>query len=511
MICVTGAGGTLSSEVIRQLEQKAPFRAAYFSDRAAETARARGIDAVVIDYNQPETLRAAFQGCDRLFLLGPNALNQTELELNAVEAAKAAGVRHIVKQSVMGAAEEAYSLANIHRPVEKAIEGSGLAWTFLRPNSFMQNTVTFMAQTIRAEGAFYSASGQARISHVDVRDIAAVAVTALRAPGHEGRIYTLSGPEALTYDDMADELSKALGRDIRHISLPPADLKAGMLAEGMPEAIADRMLDLERYFRENRASRITEDVTTGDRTRAETICRVRAGDSGDGSLERGGCAGRELTSSPICSSSAGLRCPQPCCSPDPSRSRGHVVTSLPFSFRPAFFSGLLSNSSPAADCRNANQHRLLIRGTALVRRRRRRQVPQLVRIAHHVQRPNHVALNLERRSLHRSLGCVHDDTGQAVDGRKAQREVVAPPRTWAFARDVNQEPRRAIGALDHVQRRPHLAAAVRHDAHVAREQLRQCIEIARLGCRRECGHELRMFRIDLARTRRRRGGGPVDM
>ena len=260
MICVTGAGGTLSSEVIRQLEQHVPFRAAYFSDRAAAAARARGIQAVVIDYNQPGTLRTAFQGCDTLFLLGPNALNQPELELNAVDAAIAAGVRHIVKQSVMGAAEEAYSLANIHRPVEKAIEESGLAWTFLRPNSFMQNTITFMAQTIRTEGAFYSASGQARISHVDVRDIAAVAVTALRAPGHEGRIYTLSGPEALTYDDMADELSKGLGRDIRHINLPPADLKAGMLAEGMPEAIADRMLDLERYFRENRASCITEDV-----------------------------------------------------------------------------------------------------------------------------------------------------------------------------------------------------------------------------------------------------------
>ena len=104
MICVTGAGGTLSTEVIRQLEQKAPFRAAYFSSGAAETARAKGIDAVVIDYNQPETLRAAFEGCDRLFLLGPNALNQTELELNALEAAKAVGVRHIVKQSVMGAA-----------------------------------------------------------------------------------------------------------------------------------------------------------------------------------------------------------------------------------------------------------------------------------------------------------------------------------------------------------------------------------------------------------------------
>ena len=121
---------------------------------------------------------------------------------------------------------------------------------------------------------------------MDVRDIAAVAVMALTAPGHEGRVYTLSGPEALTYDDIADELSKALGRDIRHISLPSADLKAGMLAEGMPEAIADRMLDLERYFREDRAGRHHRGCTTGDRTRAETICRVRAGDSADGSVER---------------------------------------------------------------------------------------------------------------------------------------------------------------------------------------------------------------------------------
>ncbi len=261
MICVTGANGTVSREVIRQLErEKAPFRAAHFSEKGAEAARARGIEATIIDYNRSETLLAAFQGCDRLFLLGPNALNQTQLELNAVEAAKAAGVRHIVKQSVMGAAEEAYSLAKIHRPVEKAIEASGLAWTFLRPNSFMQNAVTFMGHTIRTESAFYSASGQAKISHVDVRDIAAVAVKALAAPDHEGRVYTLSGPEALTYDEMAEELSKVLQRRISHVSLPPADLKAGMLAEGMPEAIADRMLDLERYFRENRASRITNDV-----------------------------------------------------------------------------------------------------------------------------------------------------------------------------------------------------------------------------------------------------------
>ena len=261
MICVTGARGTLGSQVITQLEgEKASFRAAHFSERGAEAARARGIEVAIIDYNQPETLRAAFRGCDTVFLLGPNLEDQTGLELNAVEAAVAAGVRHVVKQSVMVAAEEEYSLAKVHRPVEKAIEASGLGWTFLRPNSFMQNAVTFMAPTIRAQGAFYSASGDARISHVDVRDIAAVAVSALTTASHEGKSYTLTGPEALTYDEMAGELSKALGRDIRHISLSPGDLKSGMLAEGLPEALADRMLDLEHYFREDRASVVTDDV-----------------------------------------------------------------------------------------------------------------------------------------------------------------------------------------------------------------------------------------------------------
>jgi len=261
MICITGAGGTVGREVIQQLElAKVPFRAAYFSKEKVDAALANGIDAVMIDYNHPETLRAAFQGCDQLFLLGPNDLNQTQLELNAVEAAKAVGVQHIVKQSVMGAEDEAFSLALLHRPVEKAIESSGLDWTFLRPNSFMQNVVTFMSETIKAESAFYSASGEAKIAHVDVRDIAAVAVKALTEPTHAGQAYTLTGPEAITYDELAQELSVVLGRSIRHISLPPEDLKHGMLAEGMPEAIADRMLDLERYYREDQASHITNDI-----------------------------------------------------------------------------------------------------------------------------------------------------------------------------------------------------------------------------------------------------------
>ena len=124
----------------------------------------------------------------------------------------------------------------------------------------MQNVVTFMGETIKAEGSFYSASGKAKISHVDVRDIAAVAVRVLTDPNHEGKAYTLTGPESLTYNELANKLSNVLERSISHINLSPSDLKNGMLAEGMPEEIADRMLDLERYYSEDQASRIINDI-----------------------------------------------------------------------------------------------------------------------------------------------------------------------------------------------------------------------------------------------------------
>lgn len=263
MICVTGAGGTVGRELVRQLEaEAAPFRSAYFSIGKVESARGRGLDAVLIDYGNPETLRNAFEGCDRLFLLGPSAPDQVELETNAVEAAQATGVKHIVKLSVMNADKEDYEFGRIHREVEKAIEASGLDWTFLRPNSFMQNTVTFMSDSIRTQSAIYSSAGDGKISSVDVRDIAAVAVKALTEPGHEEKVYTLNGPEAFSYDEIAAQLSAVLGRTISHLNLPPADLKGAMLAMGMPDILANRLLDLDRYFREGEAASDKSDISS---------------------------------------------------------------------------------------------------------------------------------------------------------------------------------------------------------------------------------------------------------
>jgi len=281
MILVTGAGGTVGSEVVRQLRSAgAEFRAAYHSESKAQAARADGIDAAVIDFNRPGSLAAALEGIDTLFLITGGAPNQVEQEISAADAAKTAGVTHIVKLSVWGAAEEEFAFARMHRAAEKAIEASGIAWTFLRPIGFMQNMENYSAPTIQSQGAFYSSVGDAQVAHVDVRDIAAVAVKALTEPGHEGKAYSLTGPAAITFQEIARELSSASGREIRYVDLTDADLKQGLLGAGMPEPYTDAYLDLMRYYRTGNAGKISGEIralTGRDPIAFDQYARDRAG------------------------------------------------------------------------------------------------------------------------------------------------------------------------------------------------------------------------------------------
>jgi uncharacterized protein YbjT (DUF2867 family) len=261
-ILITGAGGTVATAVAAELERLSPgtSRLAYHSADKAQAARARGRDAVRIDAACPDTLGPALAGIDVVFLLGAGGPGQEEREIALVSAAKAAGVQRLVKLSVWQAGREAYTIARTHRAVERFIERSGLASTFLRPNGFMQNIANHMAGSIRAESRFYQPAEQAEISHIDVRDVARVAAKALLDERHDGKAYDLSGPAALSYDAIAAVLSKVLGRPIAYVAVSDEAAKAAMLEAHMPASYADALVDLNRHYRTGAGSRVTNAV-----------------------------------------------------------------------------------------------------------------------------------------------------------------------------------------------------------------------------------------------------------
>ena len=258
MILITGASGNVGKEVLKQIVTAgARVRAAYQSlDKAP--AAGPGVENVALDYNRPETLRAALQGVERVFLVGPPTAQLTALERSAVEVIVSAGAPHLVKLSAMGGRKAIFP--GMHAESEDFIRSSGVPFTFLRPNGFMQNLVNYSANSIQTQNAFYGSEGEGRISQIDLRDIAATAVRVLTQDGHLGQTYTLTGPEALTNSEVAEKLSAVLGREIHFVNLEPEQLRGALLAAGLPEWNVDALLDLQRLYRHGGAATVTGDV-----------------------------------------------------------------------------------------------------------------------------------------------------------------------------------------------------------------------------------------------------------
>jgi uncharacterized protein YbjT (DUF2867 family) len=258
MILITGASGNVGREVVKQaLAVGLKIRATFQSAAVAAQAPA-GLQGVIMDYSQPETVRAALQGVEKIFLVGPPTRDLPALEANFVKEVLAAGRTHIVKLSALGGRQSTFPSG--HRESEENIEASGLPYTFLRPNGFMQNFVNYSAGSIRAQNVFYGCQGEGAVSMIDIRDIAAAAVIVLAATGHEGKSYSLTGGEALTNQQVAEKLSEVAGRKINYVDLPPAELKKGILASGASEWSADALVDLQRLYREGKVSAVSGDV-----------------------------------------------------------------------------------------------------------------------------------------------------------------------------------------------------------------------------------------------------------
>lgn len=263
-ILVTGATGTVGSETIKALSGlDIHVRAGVHS--LIKGDRFRGlpnVDMVHLVFQDPETLRVAFTGVDRVFLITPLAENQVEAAKKMIDMARQTGVRHIVRlsASVAGTRPD-IQLGRWHREVEEYLEASGIPYTHLRPSSFMQNFVSHAtAASICDANAIYMPFGQARVSFVDARDVAAVARVVLTEPGHERKVYELTGPEAITVNEVAHALTQATDRLITYVDVPDEAALKAMHQHQMPDWMVAALTELNGVCRAGSASQVTDTI-----------------------------------------------------------------------------------------------------------------------------------------------------------------------------------------------------------------------------------------------------------
>jgi uncharacterized protein YbjT (DUF2867 family) len=260
MLLVIGGTGHVGRPLVTMLRAAgAPVRALVRDPARAADLRGLGVELAAGDLAEPRTVAAAMAGVERVFLATPPDVRQRELQVHAIDAARRAGVRHLVKLSVAGADEGSRNaLLSWHGETDDHLQASGMRWTVLRPHSFMVNTLAF-APGVAAEGRFH-ASDTGRVPFVHPRDVAAVGAGALTAEGHAGQAYEVTGPELLSYADVASTLGRVLGRDVQWVPLPVDAARAGMRAAGMPPWLVDSLLDFNERFARGAAPALTDVV-----------------------------------------------------------------------------------------------------------------------------------------------------------------------------------------------------------------------------------------------------------
>ncbi len=237
MILVTGATGSIGQYLVRHLTTAgAPFKALV---RDETKGHALGCDYVVGDFDQPATLRAALTGVDRLFLNSPANPAMVRQQQAAIDAAVAASVAHIVRVSAPEASPHAtLSMGRWHGEIDAHLTASGVGWSLLQPSYFMQNFLN-NAATITSDGKIFGAFKDGRVAFIDCDDIAACGATLLMGSDPRQAAFMLTGPEALTFAEVAQTFSTRLGKTVTYVDLPVAQVVASMAARGMPAPLAD--------------------------------------------------------------------------------------------------------------------------------------------------------------------------------------------------------------------------------------------------------------------------------
>jgi uncharacterized protein YbjT (DUF2867 family) len=248
-ILIAGATGTNGKEVVRRLSAAGQSVRAMVRDRAkASYLKLPNVELVEGDLSKPSTLDAAFNGVDRAFILTAIMPDTVQWFQNFFDAASRAGVRHVVKYSGMGASRNALSeVTRQHFESDESLRNSGLNYTIIQPNSFFQNLLG-QSESIRKSGQFYLPLGDAEQSLIDVRDIAEVIERVLASDEHFGKTYELTGPEALTFYEVAQQVSEVAGKPVTYVPISVEAMESSLIEAGLPTWNAHALAEIMGSF-----------------------------------------------------------------------------------------------------------------------------------------------------------------------------------------------------------------------------------------------------------------------
>jgi uncharacterized protein YbjT (DUF2867 family) len=233
---VLGASGLTGTEVVRILSEAGlPVRVTFREQWELTKLREFGAETVAADFNDAESLKNAMTGIGRVLMIAPTAPQALEWNLSAINIAKEAGVRHFIRLSGVGANEGVGArIAKAHFEADEALKASGLSWTIIKPAPYYQN-MFWSVITIVRNNVFSLPLEAAQVAQVDVHDVARVAAHTLIDDGHEGKTYTITGPQALTMFQVARKISKAIGKEVRYMPAPAGAAKQVFRDVGLPE------------------------------------------------------------------------------------------------------------------------------------------------------------------------------------------------------------------------------------------------------------------------------------
>lgn len=253
-ILVTGATGKLGGKVVETLLKTVPASELAVSVRnpeKAEALRARGVEVRHGDFDLPETLVSAFSGIDRLLIISADGDNETRIRqhANAVAAAQQAGVKFIAYTSIVNATESQNLFAPTHKATEAAIVNTGIPYSFLRNNWYLENEIPSI-QGVLAGAPWVTSAEDGKVGWAPQQDYAEAAAAVLTGDGHENSIYELSG-RLLTQEEIAAALGEVIGKEVAVQQVDDATYADIMKGVGVPDFLIPLVVDIQKSIREN--------------------------------------------------------------------------------------------------------------------------------------------------------------------------------------------------------------------------------------------------------------------